>query len=464
MTTSLEIHFPWGRYHATPWGRSANEAVVEWPPSPWRLLRALYATWKTRAPHLEEQVVQRLLSELAIPPAFALPAFIEAHTRHYMPDEAYGTDLALDAFVVFERGAAVVVSWPVDLKPISRDALSELAAQLPYLGRAESICEARILSGPPATEGSTYDPLSNEAAGDPSRRSPPVRVLVPQLPLDLAALTSHTQQVRGAGHIEPPGTRWQPYVRPIPAARTYARRSIRPKRPTAVRWAISSPALSSRRAAVAMTDVLRRACLHWYGRRFGDRASEVLAGKDPDGTPLEGHLHAHYLALDEDGDALLDHLVLWAPAGLGQEELQAVAALDRLTGFSHVADFRPTRLGLEALGDVRTVAPGLVGPARAWQTFTPFAPARHGKRGVPWSTHVEAQIRDELEWRGFPEPQSVAVLRGDWLSYRRHRVVERLEDARRAGGVRIAFREPVEGPIALGALSHFGLGLFVPMH
>jgi len=31
---TIELRFPAGRYHATPWGRSANEADVEWPPSP----------------------------------------------------------------------------------------------------------------------------------------------------------------------------------------------------------------------------------------------------------------------------------------------------------------------------------------------------------------------------------------------------------------------------------------------
>jgi len=40
----IELRFPAGRYHATPWGSHVNEGAVEWPPSPWRLLRALIAT------------------------------------------------------------------------------------------------------------------------------------------------------------------------------------------------------------------------------------------------------------------------------------------------------------------------------------------------------------------------------------------------------------------------------------
>ncbi|MFX9058357.1 hypothetical protein ABTN75_21495, partial [Acinetobacter baumannii] len=41
--------FPGNRYHATPWGRHANEADVAWPPEPVRILRGLIATWWRKA-------------------------------------------------------------------------------------------------------------------------------------------------------------------------------------------------------------------------------------------------------------------------------------------------------------------------------------------------------------------------------------------------------------------------------
>jgi CRISPR-associated protein Csb2 len=48
VSTTLAICFPAGRYHANPWDRAVNEGATEWPPSPWRILRALVATWHTR--------------------------------------------------------------------------------------------------------------------------------------------------------------------------------------------------------------------------------------------------------------------------------------------------------------------------------------------------------------------------------------------------------------------------------
>src|SRR5580704_686109 len=83
--TVLELKFLAGRYHATPWGRHVNEGVVEWPPSPWRLLRALVAVWRRTCPEVPEPQVKRILAALAQPPRFSLPPNTVAHTRHYMP-------------------------------------------------------------------------------------------------------------------------------------------------------------------------------------------------------------------------------------------------------------------------------------------------------------------------------------------------------------------------------------------
>jgi CRISPR-associated protein Csb2 len=148
---------------------------------------------------------------------------------------------------------------------------------------------------------------------------------------------------------------------------------------------------------------------------------------------------------------------------LDATDLDALAAVPELARLQFARDFRACRLGLEAVGTIDEVAPRLCGPARAWQSFTPFAPARHGKRRTPWAEHVRDEVIQELGYRGLPVPTKVVSLRGPWLSFRRHRARQSLRDARRAVGLRIEFSRPVEGPIALGALSHFGLGLFLPM-
>src|SRR5438445_4158531 len=85
MPVIIRLRFPGGQYHATSWGRHVNEGVPEWPPSPWRLLRALVAVWRRTCPNISETQVRRILERLAHPPQFRLPPHNVAHTRHYVP-------------------------------------------------------------------------------------------------------------------------------------------------------------------------------------------------------------------------------------------------------------------------------------------------------------------------------------------------------------------------------------------
>jgi len=103
MGTTLSIEFPFGRYHATPWSQGPNSGDVEWPPSPWRLFRALIAVGHTRCPDLSPESIDSLLTELGNPDAYLAGELSIGSTRHYMPDIAHSTkepgrtDLVLDA-------------------------------------------------------------------------------------------------------------------------------------------------------------------------------------------------------------------------------------------------------------------------------------------------------------------------------------------------------------------------------
>lgn len=274
MPTQLRITFPWGRFHATPWGRNVNEGAVEWPPSPWRLLRALYATWQARAPHLDEAVVSRLLDKLADPPTYDVPRHAVAHTRHYLPDGTHlrgmpksGTttansddavDKALDTFVTMPTDVPLVVEWKCDLTTEESTALRELAALLPYLGRAESVCTAVVGDDEErrVPSGTLCGPIDVSESG---LANPPLRLLVPNRPLDIASLTTTTTTMQAQQRHYPHGARWVDYRQPKSSQPVRTPRELPHQTITAVRWAISTPALPSRHAALAMCDVLRMA-------------------------------------------------------------------------------------------------------------------------------------------------------------------------------------------------------------
>ena len=95
----ISVRFTAGRFHATPWGHHVNEGAPEWPPSPWRLLRGLIASWKLTMPEVEDDRIQRLVSYLSVPPDFHLPRGMVNHTRHYMPLYEGKRTLVLDSFI-----------------------------------------------------------------------------------------------------------------------------------------------------------------------------------------------------------------------------------------------------------------------------------------------------------------------------------------------------------------------------
>lgn len=483
MSVDLVLRFPLGRYHATPWGSNVNEGAVEWPPSPWRLLRALYATWRNRVPELDADVVHGLLDQLAEPPFYLLPPHRASHTRHYFPaaDHLDGvktsTTKVIDGFVSVSPDDELVVRWATDLPAEKAHAMRELASQLSYLGRAESVCDATVSFDISTVTGRVCAPLpvDSGAAG--------IDLLVPDRPLDIAALTITTTVMRNTlRRREPPGSHRVRYPMPLEDPHRHVDRRRTRVRPTAVRWSIATPAKPARTAALAWTDTLRSTALNRYRGRDDRSVPPMLSGLFDDPRQGREHQHVHWLAFGD--DRLLTTLVAWCPDGFDDDMLEALSLIERLSK-PGISDMRPSALGLEGWGAVASIASELIGPSATWESITPFAPSRHPHK-VAFADHVvesvkhelrwrrsanrQRSVSQELDWREGPEPVVELLEPKDrkhepaWAAYRTHRPSgERLEHARRATGVRLCFPEPVTGPIALGALSHFGLGLFGPV-
>ncbi len=158
---TLLFRFPGGRYHATPWGHHVNEGLIEWPPSPWRLLRtllsagytrlgwdgAMHEPWRSQPPAPARTLLQKLART---PPRFSLPPATGAHSRHYMPVAAFKGDrehttLVFDTWAQVDD-AELVVHWDAALSSEEAALLEELACGIGYLGRSESWVEARLAS------------------------------------------------------------------------------------------------------------------------------------------------------------------------------------------------------------------------------------------------------------------------------------------------------------------------------
>ncbi|MFN2494336.1 MAG: type I-U CRISPR-associated protein Csb2 [Pseudonocardiaceae bacterium] len=468
MPTTLVLRFPWGRYHATPWGRHVNEGAVELPPSPWRLLRALYAVWRTRVPQLDEDTVHGLLATLAVPPTFHIPRHGASHTRHYYPDMAHRTgaasvDRTLDAFAVFERDAELGVHWQVELTATQRGALERLAAAIPYFGRADSLCEGFVPVEWEPGPHDTWVPL--DVADSVDDDVPVTSVLAPDIPLQLEALLARPVDVRKGGLLFPIGTHLLAYQRRHQAPRLRPQPRQRAEPVTAVRFSVLQAGLPPQTDALIYTDLLRQGALSKLNRLPEERTLTQLGGRTADSEAMAGHGHAHYLPLITDRQ--LTGLVAWVPNGLPDDELKALTTVDRLYTPAN-PDWRLT-IRVAGIGTPAQAAPKLTGPATVWCSATPFTPSHYPKRNADWPGFLRTEITRELASRHLPPPHTVTLLDEQWQPWRRYRPSARLrrdphqgQAGRPSVFLRLELAEPAPGPLALGHLSHFGLGLFLP--
>lgn len=467
----LAIRFELGRYHANPWGSHVNDGATEWPPSPWRLLRALYATARTNVRLADRRpAIDRALQALVDgdPPVFELPPVTAGHTRHYLPKTTYSalrpgdTAKVIDSYVALDPAAEVRAWWDVALDQEATEGLVALAPAVGYIGRSESVCSGKVI-----TEGRP-DEISAapaEAFGDRRGDLELVDLLCPEPGQPLTTIAVSVTDLRKQRRLLPPGTRRVGYLVPASSEarsrRVKTRSATTAERPELALIRISGSHRPGMTEAVAVGQALRSGLQSVYGTRRGRSASRTFSGRDGDAPRADQHRHAHYLSLPGNHGRRVERLVVWAPEGLGRAEVTALADLSfvRMYGLPE-----PMPAALAALGSVKGMdLPELLGPARCWRSRTPFGLVRHPKlRGGELIDGPEDQVRRELAHRDFPPPEEVRLERGSWHRYRSSRVGgSRLERAS-LFGVWLRFAEPVPGPIAIGAFSHYGLGLMRP--
>jgi CRISPR-associated protein Csb2 len=511
---ALSFTFPAGRYHATPWDRHVNEGAVDWPPEPWRVLRALIATWHHKVKMLgrhEAATLEALVESLSRDlPEYKVPDASHSHTRHYMPQfKAGDTSLVFDAFTAVARDEPLVMAWPdLDLPAAQAALLDDLLAAMGYLGRAESWVEASRSTAPfepnckpgdealdtatgelrgeivallaplPATE---YDALRSHFLSDRKAAKKLGSTLPPKL---LDALSVDTADLRKQGWSRPPASRHVTYLRPVEALRP-KRGSPKsaPRRTTTARYLLIGKPLPRVEESVRVGELLRRAVMGEAKQQLGEGAIPAIFSGH--GLPSDNrHGHAFYLPWDGNGDGRIDRLILHVPSGLDEQERRIAERLVRLWG----GDFGEWRLVLEDIGDEAIGGPLLTGMlkaggqapastdasaaqaslpgAREWRSITPYLHPWYAKKGFG----VAEQIKRECAARGLPEPEleslstiQVGPLSRKPIRFHRFRDKRDLVQPDRLGSFwRLRFPSAVPGPIALGFGCHFGLGLFEP--
>lgn len=505
MRIVLRQVFPLGRFHATPWRVNPfNDPFGEWPPSPWRLVRAVVARWyqwkREAADPRNGQELDDLIRALCDSSyGFHLPVHARrgSELRQYFPVEfgwnppdkkkaavrSYGTSLAQDNYWCVPRDHDGAIWWFVEGDLWTDQLLEALdccLARMIYFGRAESFTRMGRCAGPA--------PNPNCELLDDSRKAGSVPVLVPQRATGRSDVECITDDPDVAKPTVPPGARLMYAVRPprppagegrdLPTIRADCR---------LLQFAIGWNVAPEPRAVARLTARFRSAVLGELLRikmgdpqaiwsKVGVSVRETVAdmfGKDTNGTPLHGHRHAEFFAWWEQERPT--RLLVWRGARPFDEDEQVAilrAASRELSWVAAGPDADAWKIKLIPLDGAVPPPPGFDGVrSSTWESVTPYVPPRHHlRRGKPRPREsISSQIRRELALREGIAAEQVEIEEiggASWVAV--HVPGKRSGDRallgdRRGFWMRLRFNEPIDGPLRLGQSSSFGLGLFRPV-
>lgn len=486
----INIEFLNGRFHSTPWGRNVNEGEPEWPPSPYRLVRAIIDAWKRKLPELSSSDVEallRMLSEKA--PLFYLPPASTSHLRVYQSsneEDASKKQKIFDAFVVIRPKDKVSAVWP-DAEPTEPQllTLNQLLSMINYYGRSESWVRLSANNEPIILSPNCVP--SDRSISSQGTSIVRVACPVPSSSFIPPVITAKVRNKKGNGEegmawldaltyssadmikdrrSEPPAMEFISYDRQQNCF-SIIHAGQAPRRTRTVEgvvYAMESKVLPRVTETLFVSDQVHRKMMGIQKVMKGDpsKVSWKFSGKQTDGSPQRGHRHVYILPQDRDGDGYLDHMLVTGRTPLDNSELQTLDGLSSLWQANGRPDIRLTPIEWGTNGNLSCTE-----PSKRFISITPFVTKRHYRKGRgEFTDWLAEEVKRECVNSGLPVPTRVEMmpalkLRGRdirWLEFRRSR---RGDEDSMGFGLVLEFDEQVTGPIALGYGSHFGLGQFI---
>ncbi len=428
---TIKLTFPWGRYYAHPWGINPGRLrEAEWPPSPWRLLRAFTSAWfRVNPGQRPNDECKKLIESLARDcPIIGVGKVSFGQTVHWQPnfgatkknqrrDASYKKTRHENHFVAVH--GPVLFHWPeLELSKVQLGLLSTLLKEITYFGRAESLCHAVVDEC--GAEGSdnigwcrphlakngnaqariispTYRDVFCPHPGD--FRFTDLWTLRAEIPPNPSNAPPHLVDRLLSQDMRTDGAIWVSYRMPVGWPEKWVARTPRTARRAATKALSDGPkaahylcfSLQCRvpllpKFIVPLAEQFRKAASFSLRKVYGKAASSFAIFGHADDRPenLEGeHQHAFYLPMGpaEENEEILSDLHVWCPVGFTQAEIEIFLRIQRLNWGSGKYPVRPVLTTISQ--DPPTNAPFATGitASRLWRSVSPFVPPRHFYRG-----------------------------------------------------------------------------------
>lgn len=228
-------------------------------------------------------------------------------------------------------------------------------------------------------------------------------------------------------------------------------------------FTLSNPHIIPITKTLHLADHLRKRLLREEGWYSLGMLNSIFVGKNKDGKPLKGDLHASILPIDSQKTGYIDQIIVHSPVPFA---LQNLVALDRLQrdviwGCSYIR-----------LQEITASCPvQFAMTSSTWKTATPFLSFRHYRknRDNDLKNWWKKEIDRFCGIKQLPPTTTISLFSHlkcgkqeiAWKEFALQRPSKKQHFPQKIGVV-IHFAKEQSFPLSLGEYSHFGMGRFEP--
>lgn len=454
---AIKIKFESNRYNATPWGNNVNENIPEWPPSIYRLYRAMIDSWKRRYEYPEEKIVKLFTTLTEYNPCYKIPEYTSSYIVSYM-DTKTNLDLADNESALIYNPFIYVtdylyIVYNVDLDNESKTILNQLLSGINFLGRSESWVTISLTDQDiecnliPSKMGDFYVPVATRV--DNKWLS------------NMVKLTSDTAKSNLPETMKI--VRYE-FIRTI--NKKQHMNSSNKTQIKSVLYELTSIALPSIYDTLTLSEKVHSLLLS-KSRLLKVKNFEKFSGRKDDGTVLKGNRHIYIMPLDINNDGRIDHILLKGRENLNVEEINVINSIHAIYQKSGKIQVTPIQYYSENDCLINKMK------SKYWLSETPVVFSRHFKKNKgSYYDWMYGELIRELKFHSIitndDEIEKIELIKNIskrernyyWLNYKR----TRKNDTERMGyGFKLTFKNKISCPFSVGYASHYGLGLFMPV-
>ena len=467
----IKISLTLNQYHGNAWHHAHCEGLIDWPPAPWRILRAIVAgSYNVNFSQEQQVILKQVVWKMAqVSPSYYLPPTAYLQWRSPRPQVqkdasiAPGKILYCACLLVPEDDSAIYCNYNVDCSEEEWKILQQVMQGITYLGRRESPAIWELVKDMP--QANAYpDPNGLRVVASPSSS-----VTEDELwnCLNLSAADVFQQRKQAVF----PGVEQTTYkLEPSLFDSASDRQRIFPKR---VLLSVESTYKVSVSESIALCEALHQ-------RLTKSHPELIFTGMDI-GVKSDSHNHAFITPISDRTRRWIEYIELYAYPGFLPSAINAIA------------NIKPVKLN-QLVSFVLTDFSESSEQHNCWESISPMFLSRYPVRRdgrarfIPGTSYQKdcaehqalkylkflphLELNGEQTFEEFPaglgmkiDGELIAVCKcevwvgaGKMLNGKHGKLS--LEKGFR---VRIQFTRPVSSPISLGYRCHYGFGSLAPV-